>query len=195
MILQNSLEGLAVFQHQTLHRGTEKMPKMLFRHLLISGFFMMFLSFESGPAFAASSPCISPSPWKPKNDSEGREYISASGNSTLLEFGAPGTEDEKGSVPAASTAFLASFTGLRPNRRYVLKSTIDVKRSDSPYSLWLTNLRLINPAIDRAVKSGTRKTFSVVVVAEYQNAAVSFHVSGHHKMWAFVSDTSLCPIR
>lgn len=151
------------------------------------------LAVSSEPGLAAGR-CIVPGPWQGSVDDAERLYVNASGGRTLLEFQAPGDENERGPVAAEATSFAAVFKGLIPGRRYMLSTTLANERSDGPYVLGFTGLRAATPRYSRAVASGKTATVRVAVTATDATARLFWRVEGHNKMWAFVSATSLCAL-
>jgi len=167
---------------------------------ILLGAGILVIALTSGQVGAASNPhmsagagkCLSFSGWK-EGEGSGRQYLNTTDGVTLLEYQAPGDEDENGPVPPGSASFVGSFSGLKPGQRYELRSSIRVERSGQPYVLTISGLKAGHPDYKVSVASGESSAVRVFVTATAETAHVIWSTGGHNKMWAFVLGTSLCP--
>lgn len=150
---------------------------------------------ESWANPAKPSKCLKFSGWSGRaDDVDKRQYINTASGRTLLEFQAPGDEDVNGPVPAESTVFGGSFPGLKAGKRYRLRTSISVERSDEPYVFSVSGVQTAPPNYRMSVPSTKGANINIVVTATSSTALLFWQARGHNKMWAFVSEPTLCAI-
>lgn len=154
------------------------------------------VSARTGSGLAAKLDCALFSGWTgpdPVDDPEEKHYVSRTGTSYLLEFQGPNDEDEHGPVAAGDGSFQATFAALRSGRRYVLRTTISVERSERPFKLRAIGLRSHKRKAQLAsIRQGERVAVVVPVTANSDMAMLFISTVSYHKIWGFASDTSLC---